>query len=97
MTINVEDQEAKTAKEGYVHRVLVAEDQLDNVILDGAPDETMSARSQREAAKGNWLGKFMVWWLDKLQSQHGLKAEAGDLERAEAVEQLEDKSLDVKQ
>jgi len=97
MAINVVNQEAKTAKEGYLHRLLVALDQFINVALGGDPDETMSARSQRAAAKGNWLGKFMVWWLDKLNSQHGLKAEAGDLERAEAVEQLEDKSLDVKQ
>jgi hypothetical protein len=95
--INVPAQEAKAAKEGYLHRTLVALDQFGNVILGGDPDETISARSARAAARGDWLGKAMCWWLDKIQPQHGPKAEAGDLERADKVAEIESTSLGVKQ
>jgi hypothetical protein len=90
----IAQEEKQTAKEGYVHRVLVALDQFGNVVLGGNPDETISARSARAAERGNWLGKFMCWWLDKLQSNHGEKAECGDFERAEIVEQVESRELD---
>lgn len=89
----VQQAEASTAKESYIHRMLVGLDQAANVILGGDPDETISARSQRAAARGGLLGKFMCWWLDKLQPDHGMLAEAGDLERAETVEQIEEQAL----
>ncbi len=90
----IEQQEQETSKEGYMHRVLVALDQFGNVVLGGDPDETISSRSARAAERGNWLGKFMCWWLDKLQHNHGEKAECGDWERAEIVEQIESRELD---
>jgi hypothetical protein len=90
----IEQQEQQTAKEGYLHRVLVALDQFGNVVFGGDPDETISSRSARAAERGDWLGKFMCWWLDKLQSNHGEKAECGDLERAKIVEQIEGRELD---
>lgn len=93
MTIDIPKQEAKTAREGYLHRSLVGLDQFVNVLTGGNPDETISSRSQRAAARGDLVGKFMTWWLSKLQSQHGLKAEAGDLERATSIADLETKSL----
>lgn len=93
----VTQQKQEASKEGYIKRVLVAEDQALNVIADGKPDETISARSGRAAAKGKWFGRFMCWWLDKLQPNHGEKAEAGDLERAEIVEKTEEAALDTKQ
>ena len=43
--IDVQQQEAQAAREGYVHRVLVAFDQFVNVIFRGRPDETISARA----------------------------------------------------
>lgn len=94
MTINVPQEEAQTAREGYIRRVLVAIDQAANVVLGGNPDETISARSQRAASRGDLIGRAMCWWLDKLQPQHGLKAEAGDLERAQAAQATESKALD---
>lgn len=90
----IEQQEQQTAKERYVHRVLVTLDQFVNVVFGGDPDETISSRSARAAERGDWLGKFMCWWLDKLQSNHGEKAECGDLERAKTVEQIESRELD---
>lgn len=90
----IEQQEQQTAKEGYVHRVLVALDQFANVLFGGDPDETISSRSARAAQRGDWLGKFMCWWLDNLQSNHGEKAECGDLERAKVVAQIEGRELD---
>ena len=86
-------QEAKAAKEGYVHRALVGVDQFANVLFGGNPDETISSRSQRAANRGNLVGKFMTWWLAKVQSSHGYKAEAGDIARATNVEQLEAEDL----
>ncbi|MGH9452362.1 MAG: hypothetical protein ACRD2O_00150 [Terriglobia bacterium] len=85
--------EARASKEGYVHRVLVGVDQAANVLLGGKPDETISARSRRAAARGDWIGKAMCWWLGKLQANHGMKAEAGDLERASTVAQTESQAL----
>ena len=89
----VTQAEARAGKEGYVHRVLVGVDQAANVLFGGDPDETISARSARAAARNDWLGKFMCWWLGKLQANHGMKAEAGDFERAATVAQTESQAL----
>lgn len=89
----VAQAEANAGREGYLHRVLVGIDQGANVLLGGDPDETISARSQRAAARNDLLGKFMVWWLDKLQPNHGMKAEAGDLGRASTVASTESQAL----
>ena len=89
----VAQAEIRAGREGYLHRVLVGVDQFANTILGGSNDETISARSQRAAARNDWLGKFMCWWLGKLQANHGMKAEAGDFERASTVEQTESKAL----
>ncbi len=77
----------------YIHNVLVGADQEGNIVLGGKPDETISAHSARAAAKGNPLGRFMVWWLDKIQKNHGTLAEQGDLRRAEDVEKTEEEAL----
>jgi hypothetical protein len=86
-------EEAQAAKEGYLHRTLVGVDQFANVLLGGNPDETISSRSQRAANRGNLVGKFMTWWLGKIQPSHGYDAESGDVERAEKVEALETQDL----
>ena len=80
----------------YIHNSLVALDQFVNVVTGGLPDETISARSQRAADRGNWFGKFMCWWLGKIQTDHGHKAEQGDLARAEEVEKTEAAALGKK-
>lgn len=77
----------------WIHDSLVALDQFVNVITGGLPDETISARSQRAADRGNKFGKFMCWWLGKIQKDHGHRAEQGDLNRAEAVEKTEEQAL----
>ena len=92
------EQQLEQAKErathhGYVRRVLLGLDLFGNIVTGGKVGETISARSQRAADRGNKLGKFMVWWLDKLQPSHGVLAEEGDLGRAEAVEQTEEQAL----
>jgi hypothetical protein len=86
-------QDKSALSEGYLHRVLVALDQFGNVVFGGDPDETISARSARAAARGDKLGKFMIWWLDKLQPGHGTLAESGDLARAQQIEEIERKAL----
>lgn len=85
-------QEAKVARENYLHRTLVGMDQAANVLLDGQPDETISARSARADEAGRTWGRWMSRFLDFFQRNHGPKAQAGDLERAEAVEAAEEES-----
>ena len=80
----------------WIYQALVAFDQFCNVLLGGNPDETISARSERAAERGDLLGKFMVWWLDKIQPNHGRGAVEGDLRRAEAVEKIEKEILGQK-
>jgi hypothetical protein len=78
---------------GWVHRSLVGLDQFVNVLTGGLPDETISSRSQRAADRGNWAGKAMTGFLHLFQKDHGHKAEAGDLRRAEEVEETEEEAL----
>ena len=85
--------ELKAKKEGYIHRVLVAFDQFANVFTGGLPDETISARSQRDALKGEVLAKVLVHGLDAIQRDHGQLAEAGDLARATVAAATEDAAL----
>lgn len=91
--IDIAVQEAQAAKEGYVHRVLVGFDQFVNVILRGRPDETISARSYRAALEGKLWGRILNACLNVIQSDHGAKAAAGDLERAKAILATEDDTL----
>jgi hypothetical protein len=84
--------EAGTAKEGYLHREAVAVDIFINETADGKMDETISSRAARADEKGKWWGRTLSRFLDFFQSNHGPKAQAGDVERAQAVESLEDES-----
>jgi hypothetical protein len=89
-------QEATAAKEGYIHRDLVAFDQMVNVLADGKPDETISSRAARADEQGKWWGRAMSRLLDFFQKDHGAKAQAGDVERAAAVEAAEKQSGGLK-
>lgn len=85
-------QEAKTAKEGFIKRDLVALDMLANVLTDGHPDETISSRLARDAEQHKVVGEIGSKILDLFQRDHGAKAAAGDLERAEEIEKIEKQS-----
>jgi hypothetical protein len=89
-------QEAQAAKEGYIHKDLVGLDQFANVLSGGNPDETISSRLARSAEEGHEVGKIGSEVLDKFQTNHGPKAQAGDIERAERVEKLEENSGGIK-
>ena len=76
--------EAKAAAEGWLHRSLVAFDiALNVIVLRGQQDETVSSHSYRASIEGKLWGKLMISWLNWFQPQHGQKAAAGDLERAQ--------------
>jgi hypothetical protein len=85
-------QEQQAAHEAYIHRLLVGFDQFMNTVTDGDPDETISSRAARAAEKGKPWGVAMSKFLDVFQKDHGAKAQAGDLERAETVATLEEDS-----
>lgn len=86
-------QEAQTAKEGILHRDLVAIDIAANVVLlKGQEDETISSHAARADEKGKRWGRIMSRFLNVFQSNHGPKAQAGDVERAKSVIQMEEQS-----
>lgn len=90
-------QEANVAKHNLLQRDAIALDDLgDTVLLGGENDETMSATFARWAysKKGlkGFIGRTMSRGLNLFQPDHGAKAVAGDLERAEAVAATEAQS-----
>ena len=85
-------QEAQAAQEGYIKRNLIALDMEANSILDGKPDETISSRLARDAEEHKKIGEIGSKILDVFQKDHGAKAQAGDVERAKAVEAIEENS-----
>lgn len=99
----IKTAERHTREEGYIHRALVALDIFLNVITGGHEDETISSRVRRISDENNhwsWspfvvLAKMLNFFLDMLQKNHGLHAAAGDLERAEEVEKIEKKELNI--
>lgn len=92
--INVPKYEARAVKQGYIHRTLGQLDVFLNVLAGGAPDDTISSRMQRWKINDipnpnktkQLVGKSMCWWLGKIQKNHDLLANAGDLGRAKAEE-----------
>lgn len=99
----VQQAEANAATDGYLHRDLVALDQDVNVDTGGMPDETISSRVRRISDghpkwgwnPGVWLAKALSAGLNLIQANHGAKAEAGDLQRAQRVEQVEGNALQI--
>lgn len=93
----IAEQEAKVSKERYIQKDLVGLDQFANVLLGGSPDETISSRAARwdieDKGIKHEVGKIVSEGLDLFQSDHGAKAEAGDLERSETVRSIEKKAL----
>lgn len=86
-------QIAETLQEGWVHRCLIAFDQMCNVVFfDGLPDETISAHSARESLTNIFWAVTLSCWLNDIQKDHGADAVAGDLARAEVVEKVEESS-----
>jgi hypothetical protein len=82
-------QEAKAAREGYIKRDLIALDMLGNVLSGGHPDETISSRLARAAEAHEVVGEIGSKILDVFQHNHGAKAQAGDVERAKVVIEIE--------
>lgn len=101
--VDVTAQEKQAAHESYFHRDAVALDQDINVDTGGQLDETISSRVRRVSNAhpkwgwnpGVWLAKTLNAGLNLLQKNHGAKAQAGDLERAQAVEKTEDQALGI--
>jgi hypothetical protein len=76
----------------YIHNVLVGFDQFANTVAGGHPDETISARSGRATAEKHPVGEVIDAGLNVIQKDHCIKAEGGDLARAEIVENLEERA-----
>lgn len=92
-------QKKQVTEEPYLERVAVAIDDLANVVTDGLPDETISSRMARwdteDTGIRHEVGEVVSEGLDLLQPDHGVKAEAGDEQRAETVIAAEEKTDDL--
>lgn len=75
--------------DNYVKRVLVAFDQFVNVVFNGHPDETISARTGRDAACGYKWALTLQWMLNTIQRHHTSLAIEHDKDRAEIVDHIE--------
>lgn len=94
---------AKAAGHDYFQRVACGLDQFVNVLTGGRLDETISSRTSRviRNAKLNfvvwvWIATWVIWLCDLVQDLHGVKAESGDLERAEEIVATEKRDLGLK-
>jgi hypothetical protein len=85
----IAQQEQQAAREGFIKRDLVAIDEAAGTILGGPPDVTISSDLAVDATEGHGivkeLGEVGSKILDVFQTDHGAKAIAGDLERAQAA------------
>lgn len=92
-------QEAKALKENFAVRDAVAFDELVNVLTDGPPDETVSSRMGRWAKEDSGLkrdiGVAVSKALGLIQPDHDVKAQAGDVARAEQVIAVEQASGNI--
>jgi hypothetical protein len=85
--------ENTSAHHGYLMRVLVALDMLLNVtFLNGRMDETISSHAARASLEGKGWGTVVCWLLNLVSPNHGAGAIIGDLERADAIAQTEEKT-----
>ena len=50
----------------YAWNLLIALDQLANVLAGGCPDETFSCRAYRKAQAGQWFWRFLEWLIDRI-------------------------------
>jgi len=50
----------------YAWNLLIALDQLVNVISGGYPDETFSCRTHRKAQAGQWFWRLLQWIIDRI-------------------------------
>lgn len=86
------EQQAEVKKENLAVKDLVAVDECLSELTGGPADETISSRAARAALQGKLWGKALSGFLNLFQKDHGAKAIAGDVERAESVIVIEDKS-----
>lgn len=67
----------------YITKVLIGFDQFCNTLMNGYPDETLSARAWRDSVKGkrlacNIINKIFFW-----QENHCYRAYVSELERTQ--------------
>jgi hypothetical protein len=90
-----EEQGLQALHEDYLRRVIVEVDVLLNVASGGRPDMTISSRAALAAKHGSPVGIELSKLLNVFQPDHGAKADAGDLYRAQQVVQDELNSGEV--
>lgn len=94
-TAQTQAEGVKEQADGYIKRVEVVIDIAANVITDGQQDETVSSRAARAALQGKWWGIALSTVLGWIQPNHGAKAQASDIARAENVIRIEESAGDL--
>ncbi len=93
-------QELEDIHQSWFHRDAVAFDQMVNTFTDGPPDETISSRMARWATEDRGFkrafGSAVCASLDKIEPDHGAKAEVADMVRGERIAALEAATPTVK-
>jgi hypothetical protein len=79
------NQELQALHENYLRRLITAADVFANVAGGGQPDMTISSRAAIAAKHGSKIGIALSKFLADIQPDHGAKADAGDLARAQAL------------
>lgn len=75
----------------WITRLLIAIDQLVNVLLNGEPDETLSSRAHRMRVKGQPYWGWTAGFIDLLffwQPDHCRQAYESERQRLQAPPQL---------
>jgi hypothetical protein len=65
--------------------VLIALDQLVNVLFKGRTGQTISSRAADARGAGRWWGCVLCGWLDRLDMNHCERARLNDIKRAQSV------------
>jgi len=87
--------EAHALKEGYLYRLIKAQDEDLNVITGGNLGQSLSSRIGLDAAKGDRGAILLADALNKIEANHSVLAEAADEAQAEKVVQAEQASPDL--
>ncbi len=89
----LQQQELEDIHQSWFHRDSVAFDQMADTFADGPPDETISSRMARWATEDSGFrrafGSAVCAGLNRIEPDHGAKAEVADMVRGERIAALE--------
>ena len=96
LTLQQEEQaHASALKEGYLYRLIKAQDEDLNVLTGGNLGQSLSSRIGLDAAKGDPGAILLAKALDMIEANHCVLAESADEAQAQEVVAAEQASPDL--